>query len=323
MYYKTITLNLEKMEMNMEMKLTEHFTLEEMCRSETARRQGLPNVPQECHVRKLQNLCRQVLEPTRHHFGVPLRVTSGYRCEAVNRMVGGVPNSQHRQGEAADFVPLKPDGPTLREMTTKNFPLRALERGMDWLRRHVFHITDDCSQIEDILATASQLVRREQVRVLLLDPFNYIDLPVLSGANDTQKISYVLRNIVEFAHRHNVLVILVAHPKKPQEERRKGRMGDMPSLYDIAGSADFYNKCDYGIIVQRSNALTFVHVLKVRFRHLGQLGVRAFTYNTASGRFSGTDEVRSPSSGEVIQYTPLSHDESDWTTEQWTEGSLV
>ncbi len=116
MYYKTITLNLEKMEMNMEMKLTEHFTLEEMCRSETARRQGLPNVPQECHVRKLQNLCRQVLEPTRHHFGVPLRVTSGYRCEAVNRMVGGVPNSQHRQGEAADFVPLKPDGPTLREI---------------------------------------------------------------------------------------------------------------------------------------------------------------------------------------------------------------
>lgn len=209
-----------------------------------------------------------------------------------------------------------------REMTTKNFPPRALERGVDWLRRHVFHITDDCSQIEDILATASQLVRREQVRVLLLDPFNYIDLPVLSGANDTQKISHVLRNIVEFAHRHNVLVILVAHPKKPQDERHKGRVGDMPSLYDIAGSADFYNKCDYGVIVQRSNALTFVHVLKVRFRHLGQLGVRAFTYSAASGRFSGTDEVRSPSSGEVIQYTPLPHDESDWTTERWSETSV-
>ena len=199
-----------------------------------------------------------------------------------------------------------------REMTRKNFQDADLHRGTDWLRQHVFHITDESSQIEDILATAAQLVSREGIRLLLLDPFNYIDLPVISGANDTQKISHVLRSIVEFAHTYDVLVMLVAHPKKPQEVRRKGEV-DMPSLYDIAGSADFYNKCDYGLIVQRNNALTFVHVLKVRFRHLGQLGVRAFQYSAESGRFTGTHEERSPSTGAVIAYTALAPDRSDWS----------
>ncbi len=122
----------------------------------------------------------------------------------------------------------------------------------------------------------------------------------------------MLRSIVEFAHTYDVLVMLVAHPKKPQEVRRKGEV-DMPSLYDIAGSADFYNKCDYGLIVQRNNALTFVHVLKVRFRHLGQLGVRAFQYSAESGRFTGTHEERSPSTGAVIAYTALAPDRSDWS----------
>ena len=65
-------------------------------------------------------------------------------------------------------------------------------------------------------------------------------------------------------------MMLVAHPKKPDEQDKKGRA----SLYDIAGSADFYNKCDYGIILRRDKELklTFVNVLKIRFQHLGRIG---------------------------------------------------
>ena len=101
--------------MNMNIKLTEHFTLEELCRSRTARRQKIPNVPLGCHIMRLKNLCEKVLEPTRQHFGVPLVVTSGYRCEAVNRMVGGSATSQHRQGEAADFQ-IEGCAPGMREV---------------------------------------------------------------------------------------------------------------------------------------------------------------------------------------------------------------
>ena len=183
-----------------------------------------------------------------------------------------------------------------REMNQKNFTRQAVERGYRFLLDNIYHIKDECNSIEDILASAIQLVHQRGIRTLLLDPFNYIELPVLSGANDTQKISHVLKQIVDFAHKYKVLVILVAHPKKPQTEGGRKQEPQMPSLYDIAGSADFYNKCDYGLILQRQRSdsytkapsLTWVHVLKVRFRHLGQIGARAFGYDAVSGRFVGT-----------------------------------
>lgn len=83
-------------------KLAEHFTLGEMVRSATARRLNIRNVPNETHVECLRALCQQVLEPLRRRFGV-IRITSGYRCPALNEAVGGVKNSQHMRGEAADI----------------------------------------------------------------------------------------------------------------------------------------------------------------------------------------------------------------------------
>ena len=199
-----------------------------------------------------------------------------------------------------------------REMSAKHFTPQAIDRGFRFLRDNIFHISEECSSIEDIIATATQLVRLKGIRTLLIDPFNYVDLPVLSGANDTQKITHVLRQIVNFAHQHKVLVILVAHPKKPQSDSGRKQEPMMPSLYDIAGSADFYNKCDYGVILQRQRSdsytktpsLTWVHVLKIRFRHLGQLGSRAFSLDTTCGRFVGTADDN---------LTLVDRDTSDWS----------
>ena len=82
--------------------LTPHFSLREMCASGTAIRLGIRNEPSEQVVNSLQQLCEHVLEPLRQRFGV-IRITSGYRCDKLNRAVGGVKNSQHRLGEAADI----------------------------------------------------------------------------------------------------------------------------------------------------------------------------------------------------------------------------
>ncbi len=82
--------------------LTAHFSLREMCASGTAIRLGIENVPDEAVIKRLQQLCEHVLEPLRQRFGV-IRITSGYRCERLNRAVGGVKNSQHLRGEAADI----------------------------------------------------------------------------------------------------------------------------------------------------------------------------------------------------------------------------
>lgn len=83
--------------------MTPHFTLSEFTRSQTASRRGIDNTAPE-HVRKrLKLLAEAILEPVRAHFGKPVRISSGYRCLALNEAVGSKPGSQHVLGYAADF----------------------------------------------------------------------------------------------------------------------------------------------------------------------------------------------------------------------------
>lgn len=85
------------------MQLTEHFTLNEFVRSETAENKHIDNTPSQEVVDNLRALCRNVLEPARMAFGSPVYITSGYRCPALNKAVGGKITSQHLRGEAADL----------------------------------------------------------------------------------------------------------------------------------------------------------------------------------------------------------------------------
>jgi putative chitinase len=85
------------------MNLTEHFTLEELTVSPTAKRLGLPNTPTNEHIANMKYVCQQILEPVRAHFGKPIQINSSYRSPAVNKAVGGSPTSQHSNGEAVDF----------------------------------------------------------------------------------------------------------------------------------------------------------------------------------------------------------------------------
>ena len=91
-----------------EVRLSEHFTLREMIQSGTALRLNIDNTPDAYAVECLRLLCRQVLEPLRRRFGV-IRVTSGYRCLALNRAVGGAARSQHMRGQAADLHVSSPE----------------------------------------------------------------------------------------------------------------------------------------------------------------------------------------------------------------------
>ena len=103
----------------MKNQLTKNFCLDELTRSATAIRYGICNEPPVEVISNLQNLCQEVLQPLRDHLGVPVVITSGYRCRLLNRLVGGVPNSQHIAGEAADIIVpgagSKVDLPLMRE----------------------------------------------------------------------------------------------------------------------------------------------------------------------------------------------------------------
>ena len=85
------------------MNLTEHFTLEELVASDTAARRRIDNTPSAEIVDALR-VTAGMLEEIRKLLGVPLRVTSGYRCLALNRAIGSQDTSDHIKGRAADFV---------------------------------------------------------------------------------------------------------------------------------------------------------------------------------------------------------------------------
>ena len=85
------------------MKLTKHFTLEEFTRSSTAKARGIDNTVPKQLIPALRNLCERVLEPLREQVREPVIISSGYRCPALNKAVGGSDTSQHMKGEACDI----------------------------------------------------------------------------------------------------------------------------------------------------------------------------------------------------------------------------
>ena len=87
----------------MAVQLTKHFSLEELCASATAKARGIQNKPNAQQIISLVYLAAYVLEPLREAMHEPIPISSGFRCEQLNRAVGGVSNSQHMKGQAADL----------------------------------------------------------------------------------------------------------------------------------------------------------------------------------------------------------------------------
>lgn len=86
----------------MHLQLSRNFTLKEFTYSRIAIEQGLENIPNPQALLALKNLTGYLLQPLRERYGKTIAITSGYRNEAVNLLAGGVKNSQHTKGEAAD-----------------------------------------------------------------------------------------------------------------------------------------------------------------------------------------------------------------------------
>ena len=80
-----------------------YFSISELTHSDTAVSLGIDNTPTAIHRKNLETLVHCVLDPIREAYGSPVMVSSGYRCEALNKKVGGAEHSFHRYGMAADI----------------------------------------------------------------------------------------------------------------------------------------------------------------------------------------------------------------------------
>lgn len=117
------------------MKLTRNFTLEELTATSYKQYQTAPSLEQ---LHNLQHLCSAVLQPLRDKYGAPITITSGFRSERLNKYVGGVSNSYHVKGLAADLR-IKNDADAsklfnlLQEIAEVDLCLYEKKNGAKWL----------------------------------------------------------------------------------------------------------------------------------------------------------------------------------------------
>ena len=111
------------------MKLSENFSLKEFSRSQTATRLGINNTVPEIYIPRIIALTKNILQPARDVHG-RIRITSGFRSETLNALIGGSSASQHRFGEAADFEALKVSNLTLAHWIKNNCEFDQISTGI-------------------------------------------------------------------------------------------------------------------------------------------------------------------------------------------------
>ena len=85
------------------MNISDHISLKEAIRSNTAKRLGIDNMPDNETLVTMQVTAQHVFEPLRQHFNEPIYISSFYRCKELNTAIGGSSKSQHCKGEAIDI----------------------------------------------------------------------------------------------------------------------------------------------------------------------------------------------------------------------------
>lgn len=146
-----------------------------------------------------------------------------------------------------------------------------------WINQHIVFIEhtvdeEDDMTLEWLLERAADAVLRHGVRMICFDPWNEIEHAKRRDETMPEYQNRALRAIRRFSIKYDIAVFVIAHPTKDVGLGGKPRV---PTLYDIDGSAAWFNKPDFGIVINipdSSVSETMIHVSKVRFRETGQKG---------------------------------------------------
>jgi hypothetical protein len=123
---------------------------------------------------------------------------------------------------------------------------------------------------------------------IVIDPWNYLEHHRPQGMSMTEYVSMALSEIIEWVRERNCHLWLVAHPSKMQKNK-DGKL-PVPTPHDVSDSAHFWNKADNCITVWRDQSDytkqdVDIHVQKVRFKHIGHIGVATLMYDRTTGRY--------------------------------------
>lgn len=191
------------------------------------------------------------------------------------------PIKMHYAKVVEKLVGVKYDKDKLSEMNYEN-SLQYIKNNFWWLD------PNKDSTIDGILSRAEKLIKTKGIKQLVIDPFNTLEHKRDKNETQTDYIGRFLDMLVGFARKHDIIIFLICHPVKP--EKLSTGVYPPPTLYDVAGSANFYNKADYGLTVYRnfSEQIVEFYVTKVKFKNLGQARSEGipFKYNINNGRYS-------------------------------------
>lgn len=158
-----------------------------------------------------------------------------------------------------------------------------------YLDREVWFIKPEKDfTLDSILKSVKQLKTRFGLDYFVIDAWNKLEHQYTDS--ETKYIGQSLDKLAMFCEVENIHCFIVAHPTKMRKEK-DGQRYEMPTLYDISGSSNFYNKSDNGICVYRDFVTnkTIVSVLKVKFTHWGETGSSEYFYDLVSGRYYTND----------------------------------
>lgn len=177
----------------------------------------------------------------------------------------------------------KPFNPGPIERMTK----AEAEAAKDWIQAHFHWLMPENPTLAEIMDRARALVFRHGIRVLVIDPWNEIEHERPPGFTEADYVSNALGTLRRFARKHELLVIVVAHPKLL--EKKADGSYPVPTPYDISGGAMWRNKADNCIAVYADPTDAYgaveIHVQKVKFKLFGQVGMVPMSWDRPTGRY--------------------------------------
>lgn len=177
------------------------------------------------------------------------------------------------------------DGPTPRMAELQlNTAMQKLDEGFYFVESQ-----DALPSIDWILERATIAVRRHGVRGIVIDPYNMIDSSREGNKREDEHIRDLISRCKSFCREHDVVMWMVAHPNKLRRENGDTQYA-APSLYEVSGSAHWYNMADVGLVVHRDfeTETTQVITRKIREQGLyGQIGEAFFKYDLPSKTYRG------------------------------------
>lgn len=165
-----------------------------------------------------------------------------------------------------------------------------VQAGIAWMDKRFRFVKVESPTVDSILGevvhfcTYASEVRNTGI---VIDPWNQMDHQRPVNMTETEYISHTLSRLIAFVRDMNIHLWLVAHPRIMQKDK-DGKRG-IPTPYDVSGSAHWFNKADNCITVHRDliegNQNVEIHVQKVRFKHVGRIGLADLRYDKVTGRY--------------------------------------